>query len=257
MSQSKPSIVIVPGACALPELYDPVTTRIASQGYEIHTVRLPSVGPSDGPLPEPGTMYDDAAAIAREIERLVEQGKEVVVVAHSYGGTPASQSIQGLIKREGSKDAGGVVRLAYMTAVVPPEGRSTADVLGSLPMDISVDDQGWMSLVDTAAFAATAFSDMPFDEGKTWARQFTHHSAASLANTLTYAGYKNVPVAYLLCTDDLVISPDVQQKMIDTVASESGREADVTRISTGHVPVASAPELVVDWILKIVGWEEK
>lgn len=258
MPQCKPSIVVVPGAYALPDLYVRVTTRLASLGYEVHTIRLSSVAPSDGPLPEPGTMYDDAAVIAREINQLVEQGKEVVVLAHSYGGMPASQSIQGLVKREGSEHAGGVVQLAYMTAVVPPEGKSSVDVLANGPsMDISVDEKGWMSLVDTAAVAAAAFSDVPPDEGMTWAQQFTHHSAASMANPLTYAGYKDVPVAYLLCTEDLVIPAEVQQKMIDTIASEGGQEVDVTRIATGHVSVTSAPELVVDWILRILSREVK
>ncbi|GKZ32065.1 hypothetical protein AbraIFM66950_001174 [Aspergillus brasiliensis] len=254
MSQPKPSIVIVPGAYALPELYDPVTTRLASQGYEVHTVHLPSVAPSDGPLPKPGSMYDDAEVIAGAIKRLVNQGKEVVVVAHSYGGTPASQSIQGLVKKEGSEHAGGVVRLAYLTAVVPAEGESAMIPLADGPrMDVSVDEHGWMSLVDTAALAAACFSDMSSDEGLTWVRQFTRHSAASMANPLTYAGYKDVPVSYLLCTEDLIIPPDLQQKILDTIKRETGREVDVTRIPTGHVPVASAPELVVDWILRTIG----
>ncbi|PYI09624.1 alpha/beta-hydrolase [Aspergillus sclerotiicarbonarius CBS 121057] len=257
MSAPKPSIVLVPGAFALPEFYESVTTRVASQGYEIHVVRLPSVAPSAGPLPPPGTMYDDAAAIAREIARLVDQEKEVVVLAHSYGGTPASQSIQGLVKREGSSEqAGGVVRLAYMAALVPPPGSAAMHVLADAPrMDSSVDEQGWMSHVDRAAIAAACFSDMPPDEGMAWTRRFTRHSAASMADPLTYAGYQDVPVSYLLCGGDRVVPAGVQQAAIDMVARESGREVDVTVVATGHAPVVSAPELVVDWIVQVVGRE--
>ncbi|RAL04557.1 alpha/beta hydrolase [Aspergillus ibericus CBS 121593] len=254
MSQSKPSIVLVPGAFAPPECYEGVTTKVASQGYDIHAVRLPSVAPSAGPLPPPGTMYDDAAAIAREISRLVEQGKEVVVVAHSYGGTPASQSVQGLVKREG---AGGVVRLAYLAALVPSLGAPAAAVLADVPQrETSVDEQGWISQVDIPAFAAACFSDMPPDEGLAWMQQFTRHSAVSMVNPLTYAGYKDVPVAYLLCDGDRIVPPGVQQQAIDRIASESGREVDVTVIPTGHVPVASAPEVVVDWIVRVAGGDE-
>ncbi|PYH92589.1 alpha/beta-hydrolase [Aspergillus ellipticus CBS 707.79] len=256
MSQSKPSIILVPGAFAPPELYEGITTRVASQGYEIHAVRLPSVAPSSGPLPQPGTMYDDAAAIAREIAKLVDQGKEVIVVAHSYGGVPASQSIQGLVKKERSDKPGGVVRLAYLTAIVPPEGGSAVDALADVPQTNSpIDEQGWMGHADITATAAACFSDMPPAEGLEWMHRFTRHSASSMVAPLTYAGYKDVPVSYLLCAGDLIIPAGVQQKRIDMIARESGREVDVTVIPTGHVPIASAPDLVVDWIVKVAGLE--
>jgi hypothetical protein len=69
-------------------------------------------------------MADDAASIAAEIEKEADAGKDVIVVAHSYGGVPASQSVKDLVKskREAQGKKGGVVRLAYMTALVPAEG---------------------------------------------------------------------------------------------------------------------------------------
>ena len=56
-------------------------------------------------------------------------------------GIPASESVKGLTKRERSAQgkSGGVVRLAYMTALVPPVGKSLAETnVGSGPMSIEV-----------------------------------------------------------------------------------------------------------------------
>lgn len=137
MSQSKPSIIIVPGSFSLPEFYDAVTDRVASKGYEIKAIRLRSTEK----LQQPATMYDDAAAIASEVAALVDQGKEVILVAHSYGGVPASESIKGLAKTEDSGKAGGIVNLAYLTAVVPELGASSADVLADIPTENRVELQ--------------------------------------------------------------------------------------------------------------------
>ncbi|KAE8423813.1 Alpha/beta hydrolase fold-1 [Aspergillus pseudocaelatus] len=248
MSQSKPSIVIVPGSFSLPEFYGAVTDGVASKGYEIKAIRLRSTED----LQQPATMYDDATAIAHEVAALVDQGKEVILVAHSYGGVPASESIKGLAKIEGSGKVGGVVNLAYLTALVPQLGASAADMLADIPaenrVELRPDEHGYMVMANHAASAALCFSDLPAEEGEVWMKRSPRHSAASFIGPLTYAGYKDVPVSYLLCAEDKVIPPGVQQKQIEIIEREAGREVDVTVIQTGHIPTASAPEKVIDWI---------
>jgi hypothetical protein len=84
-------------------------------------------------------MYDDAALIAGEAGRLVgNEGKDVMLVAHSYGGIPATESIKGLSKRERQRDGkgpGGIVRIGYVTCLTPVVGESAADVLAQVPPD--------------------------------------------------------------------------------------------------------------------------
>ncbi|KAE8315396.1 Alpha/beta hydrolase fold-1 [Aspergillus transmontanensis] len=257
MSQSKPSIIIVPGSFSLPEFYDAVTDRVASKGYEIKAIRLRSTEK----LQQPATMYDDAAAIASEVAALVDQGKEVILVAHSYGGVPASESIKGLAKTEGSGKVGGIVNLAYLTAVVPELGTSSADVLADIPaenrVELRLEDDGYLVMANPTASASLCFSDLPVEEGEAWMKRFARHSAASFTNPLTYAGYKDVPVSYLLCADDKVIPAREQQKGIDMIERETGREVDVTVIQTGHFPIPSAPEKVADWITSLASRYEK
>lgn len=106
--------------------------------------------------------------------------------------------------------------------------------------------------VDSARSAKLCLSKIPLEESEPVVRCFTKHSAVSFANKLTYAGYNDVPVSYLLCEDDLCIPKDVQQKGIDLIERQSGRKVTVTKIDADHGPNYSAPEKVVNWILSVV-----
>jgi alpha-beta hydrolase superfamily lysophospholipase len=133
---STPAVVIVTGSFALPEFYDDIVADIRAKSITVTVPHLPSVGLKTGPRPgPPPTMADDAALIAGEIKRLADEGRDVIVVSHSYGGLPATESIKGLSKaeRRTAGKPGGVVRLAYMTALVAEVGRSAKEVLDDVP----------------------------------------------------------------------------------------------------------------------------
>lgn len=139
---SKPAILLIPGSFSLPEFYDLVTNPISAAGYEIRTLHYPSIGLASGPREgTPPTMYDDAAFIAAEAERLADEGKDVILVAHSYGGVPTSESVKGLSKQERQKQGkkGGIVRIAYVTSIVPAVGMAAMEVLGDLPKENQVE----------------------------------------------------------------------------------------------------------------------
>lgn len=96
-------------------------------------------------------MYEDAEFILSHLQRLiVEQGKDVILVAHSYGGLPSTEVLglakeKGLIKsdRQTQGESGGVVRVAYMTVLVPEKGGNAMGMLAEVGeehrMDFAVD----------------------------------------------------------------------------------------------------------------------
>lgn len=133
---SKPSILLVPGSFALPEFYDVVVDPVKAKGYDIRALHLLTVGlgPENPRKGTPPNMYDDAAFIAKEIEKLADEGKDVILIAHSYGGIPTTESIKGLGKEERAKlgKKGGVVKIAYMTCLVPEVGQNAMAVLGDV-----------------------------------------------------------------------------------------------------------------------------
>ena len=141
---SKPSIILVPGSFGGPEFYEPVVNAVAAKGYSIRALQMPSVGlKSDTTGRAPPSMYDDAAFIAAETRKLADEGKDVLLIAHSYGGTPATESTKGLGKeeRETQGKKGGLVRLAYMTALVPAVGTAAGGVSAGVQSEIRTEPQ--------------------------------------------------------------------------------------------------------------------
>lgn len=132
------TIVLVPGAFGVPSFYSSIIDPIAASGQDIRALHLPSVSSSGDGVP--GTMYDDAAFIAKEVEKLADEGRHVVLIPHSYGGVPATESTKGLSKEERKKQGkkGGVVRLAYMTCIVPAVGGSAGSTMASVPEEYNL-----------------------------------------------------------------------------------------------------------------------
>ncbi|KAI1374562.1 alpha/beta-hydrolase [Hypoxylon crocopeplum] len=261
---SKPTIVLVPGSFALPVLYDNLVDAIVAKGYEIKALHYPCVGlktePREGELP---TMYDDAACIAEQVANLANDGKDVMLVAHSYGGVPTTESTKGLTKKERQKEEkrGGVVRISYMTSIVPAVGSSAEDLLGEMPdenrVKYNLDEKGWLHFADIPAASRRIVSDLPDQKQREeLVEGFQIHSSVSFFNKLTHAGYKDVPVSYLLCEDDEIILPKSQRDGIDIIEKASGNKVDITSIKAGHCPTVTALEKVVDWIIQAAAKHE-
>lgn len=89
------------------------------------------------------------------------------------------------------------------------------------------------------------------EEGRRVTQQLAYHSSTSFTNPLTYAGYKDVAVSYLLCEKDIAIPHESQTDMIELVERESGSKVDVVRINAGHGPNFTALGEVVDWIVNM------
>lgn len=133
-------MLIIPGASALPLFYFPVIESVRAHGFDIRALHIPSVGipgPREG---APPTMYDDAAFIATHVKSLADAGNDVILITHSYGGVPATQSVQGLSKKEREAQGlqGGIIGIAYMTSLVPNIGEPAASVQAPMPEESKV-----------------------------------------------------------------------------------------------------------------------
>lgn len=252
MASTKPTLVLVPGSFAIPEFYDNLREPIKSRGIELDILAHKTVGRKPGPPP---TMYDDATHIAAEVTKHVEQGKDVVLVGHSYGGIPISQSTKGLTKKEREQEGkkGGIVRLAYMTAVVVPEGGSSMSSMEGMELDyLNIGEDGYASIGDTVKGALKVFNHLPAEDGKAWMERFSQHSMVSFTNELTHPGYKDVPVSYLFCEEDKCVSPHNQQLGIGFIEEASGNKVDVTKKPFDHCPTITHKEEAIEWLVSLV-----
>jgi|SRR5688572_15638585 hypothetical protein len=107
-----------------------------------------------------------------------------------------------------------------------------------------------MHYTDLEPVARVSFSDIPHDQALAWAGRLGWHSSSSFGDPLRYAGYEDVPVSWLLCENDLAIPKAFQQTAIDLIESKSGKKVDVTSIQTGHVPMITRHDEVLDWMIR-------
>lgn len=78
---SKPTLVLVPGSWHTIETWDKVVKVMKAEGFKCVPVALPSTNGS-----RDVGFEDDIAAVRNTIVKELEDGKDVVLVVHSYGG---------------------------------------------------------------------------------------------------------------------------------------------------------------------------
>lgn len=128
----EPTVVIIPGSFSPAYFYDKIVGQLRDNGIEAAAYDLPSA--SRTPPQPAATLTDDAAFFHDVAQKIADQGKDVVFVTHSYGGVVGTEASKGLTKaeRKAAGKEGGLVRIVYVTSVVPPVGKSLADVMGDL-----------------------------------------------------------------------------------------------------------------------------
>ena len=101
-------------------------SELEAQGYEARGATLSTTDSKDG------TIEDDVNMIRSIVVPLIDKGRKVVLVLHSYAGFPGSVAIKGLSKSDmqAKGSDGGLIGIVYMCAFVPHEGVSLFDAIG-------------------------------------------------------------------------------------------------------------------------------
>jgi pimeloyl-ACP methyl ester carboxylesterase len=136
----KPAIVIVPGAWHRPQHYHYVIDGLKKLGYEAEGVDLPSIDSS----PPHSTWEKDAEEVRRVILKYLDAGKDVITVAHSFGGIAMAEAAKGLGKADREKQGleSSVRQLIYMCAMALPKGQSYAgQMVPATPEEEELDKQ--------------------------------------------------------------------------------------------------------------------
>ncbi|RMZ67766.1 signal peptide protein [Pyrenophora seminiperda CCB06] len=234
---SKPIIVLTPGAWHTPDCFDITREQLHQRGWETEAVAHPSVGA------EPPTkgLADDAAALHSTLERLADDGKEIVLVVHSYGGMVGQNALVdlGYKQRKAAGKKGGVIILVYLAAFVAPKGATIKTMLGGqfLP---------WMKIDGDYGYAATPevvfYHDLDEVAQKAAISKLKHQSARIFTDEVTYEPWNEVPSMYFFCENDKALPLQVQQGM----AQMLGADTPTYKTVGSHSPFLSQPQEVVE-----------
>jgi pimeloyl-ACP methyl ester carboxylesterase len=85
---SQPILVLIPGSFSWSHQYDALVQPLRAKGHVVHVLEPPCYPAgyktnTENPLP---SMFDDAKFINEFVSKQVDEEKQVVLLAHSYGG---------------------------------------------------------------------------------------------------------------------------------------------------------------------------
>jgi hypothetical protein len=130
------AIVIVQGSFHTPLAYQRLTESLQLQGLETFEPELPSCSGIEDADFLSKTLDDDLAIIESLIDRLVvDEGRRVFIVMHSYGGLVGSNAISEDLSFKNRKTAGlssEVFHLFYIAACLLDEGQAVLGTFGEL-----------------------------------------------------------------------------------------------------------------------------
>ncbi|KAH0436183.1 hypothetical protein CcaCcLH18_04473 [Colletotrichum camelliae] len=241
---SKPVIVLTPGAWHSPESFEVFQTELHQRGWETRATTNVSVGA------EPPTkgMFDDAASAHAVIEELADQGRQVVLVAHSYGGIVGAQAVKGLgyKQRAAEGKAGGVIAFVYIAAFVAPTGTGVWDLTRNEP-------QPWMRIEDGKIFVNNPeqvfYQDVAPEITSKCVGMLQHQTVKAFEERVTYEPWHDIPCAYIACEDDHAIPFFAQEMMAQALGPDALR---ITFKGTSHSPFLSRTAETAEFVERAV-----
>lgn len=207
---ARPTLLLVHGAWHGAWCWEKLTPELHHRGWTTRSVDLPSTG-------GPAGVQEDARVIRDALDAI---DGPVVVVAHSYGGIPATQAVAG---------AGNVTRIVFLAAFQLDVGDSMLSFYGRPD---PTEPTGYEPVPDDPI--AMLYGDAPRDDAEEAVKQLVPQSARSFSDTLTEAGWHAIPSTYVICENDQALHVESQRVLAE-------RSDDVHRLIADHSPFLSQP----------------
>lgn len=129
---SNPTFVFALGAWMGPAFFDDTRSRLEALGFRSECPPHPSIGAE----PPTKILADDVASLRSLLAARADEGRDLIVVGHSYGGVVVSAAVEGLAKsaRAQAGKPGGIVKVVYLSAFALDKGQTLMEILGGKPL---------------------------------------------------------------------------------------------------------------------------
>lgn len=239
MTPDRATIVWVPGLLYTPAHYTPIIAALAALPDPIPSLSIPM--PNYGPGAPSALPYDDLTLVRATCSDLVDAGKDVILIGHSYSGVPVCQAVRGLERslRQKEGKAGGIVRVVFIAAFLLPDGMSTMQYSGGRlpPPWVTVDDGGVLWRPKRDLCMKLFFQDLPPAEQERWADELVVANSNNCTTPVRRACWDvDVAKTYVATTQDLGMPVERQRAMMKEVWDGSW---SVDEIGSGHAPFLS------------------
>lgn len=250
---SRTSLVFIPGAWHKPSCYDKLKEQLQTQHHlRCIPVTLPTT--MDNPM---ATFKDDVDAARSAIKNETERGCDVIVVAHSYGGTVGNSAVKGFNRPAftpagtSSAERGYVIGLILIATGFCFTGLTFMDhFLNVTPPFFRVNNEtGFADL--TVHPQKFFYHDLPPAEADQATSMLTTQSLKALfeGREYSYSGWLDVPVWFIGTAEDQGLPIAVQRAQIG-MARTLGGNVVYTELQSSHSPFLSQPTQVVQIMLQ-------
>ncbi|KAL8836172.1 MAG: hypothetical protein Q9170_003025 [Blastenia crenularia] len=241
VNDGRPILAVIPAAWHSPVHYSAYIDQLRFAGYISVTGRLPSCDSSN---PRAQTVATDATFIRqRLLLPVIEAGKEVVVIMHSYSGGPGSVAAKGLSvpERRAAGKAGGVIGLIYISAFIAYEGQTLVSGSGGR---LSPWPNGQLSVKNAKKTFYNGVPDAVAVQAVKNLRDQARSTAFTPCGAPAWAdAYYNGRRAIARTSLDNAVPVQAQDAMLRA----SGVGWDVQTFVTGHAPFLSQPRQLGWW----------
>ncbi|KAI0387027.1 alpha/beta-hydrolase [Hypomontagnella monticulosa] len=256
MSSIKPAIVLVPGAWTPPSAYRKLVVALKAKSFAVHVPALPS---NNGVRPPNSSHEADVVAVREVIQPLVDNGQEVIVFMHSYGGIVGTNAVEGFARRDRRIGGlpGGVVHLFYLSAYLLAKGQSIWTIVENVGVSletnpvITFENDGTWFLNDPIAALCHDLDPEDQEEQKNLS---THHNMSCIKGKTTYEAWKDIPSTYIYTTEDRCVPP-VFQDICLANAKEAQVDINIEVFNCAHAAYAKYPDRLADLVAHISGLE--
>ncbi|KAF7527873.1 hypothetical protein G7054_g10319 [Neopestalotiopsis clavispora] len=219
---AKPTIVLVQGSFQLPDVYHKLADALRDCGYEVVQPVLPSLTGQDKPDFISKSLEDDALAVRSEIQRLVDQGRFVFVVMHSYGGLVGTEAVTQDLAADHRRMRGA-------------EGGVRQSINGSSNDKHDVGSDGRFVIKTPAKLL---YHDLPDDKAEYWESRTVYQAPKVQEYAMTNEAFDFVPATFLVCEKDRGPPPEYQ-RMCGTLCRDRNANSKVLSMDCGHSPMLS------------------
>ncbi|KAB5511507.1 Alpha/beta hydrolase family-domain-containing protein [Coniochaeta sp. 2T2.1] len=274
-----PTLVFVPGAWHKPTCYNKIT-KLLQERHKLKCVAVTLPSTTGNPA---ATFKDDLDAAHEAISRETSAGRDVVVVAHSYGGMVGNSAIKGFARPP--PDAAN--KSSSSSSPLPRASTTLAGWIGDQSQTRTASGHVIGLILIASGFTLTGMSfmdpffdrpppawrvnketgfadivtpprelfyhDVPAEEAEYWVSQLTPQSLKALfeGGEYSYAGWMDVPAWYIGTVEDRGL-PVVAQRLSVGMAREMGASVEHREMQTSHSPFLSQPEETVGIMLDAV-----
>ena len=249
MAAIKPTIVLIHGGWHIPSTYFKFTSALRSAGYEVHIPRLASMNEA---RPPNAGLAADTALVRGYIESLVDAGRIVIAIMHSYGGQVGTNALHGLGLNNGPRAEGllgGVAHLIYMCAFALPEGGSMVGKVKEfghehlLPVAFDfADDDSCVNRDPKTLLVGPGVDDAAVE---TYVSSLVRWNGKSMYQAVEHCAWREIPVTYIYTSQDMTVPLDYQKSMVEYMQAE-GLVVRTVELATGHCPNLTMMQEVVD-----------